>query len=209
MKKNTAVLLSPLIIIIVNVIVALIAGHYIGKWAFIPIILIEWVLFLFFIFQYAYKGQLKRWLKPSFGGWGWKLLSLIIALGPLPIFLKHHHLLSNWEIIAPWIILALLNPWLEEFYWRGLLGDYTKKWGASLSIVFTSGLFALNHAVFGINSELFSGYTVIISTFIMGVVWGATYRSTNSLRWVIFAHFLVDLFNLSSVAFLDLFKSGW
>lgn len=110
--------------------------------------------------------------------------------------------------MAPWIILVLINPWLEEFYWRELLSDYTKRWKTALSILFTSVVFSANHAVFGKNSDLFKGYTVVISTLIIGIVWSITYKKTNSLRWVIIFHFLVDFLNLSAPAFLDLFKAG-
>lgn len=209
MKKRTLVILSPFLIMLVNLLVAIVAGHYIGKWAFVPIILIEWGLFLVFISKYGGKVTLRNWLKPSKVGLGWIIATLVVAITPLPIFLKYHHLLSTWHLIVPWVILGLINPWLEEFYWRGLLSDYTKSWGSLLSVVFSSTMFSLNHAVFGINSPLFSGYEMMISTFFMGIVWAITYKRTDSLRWVIFAHVLVDFLNLSSVSFLDLFKPSW
>jgi membrane protease YdiL (CAAX protease family) len=59
-----------------------------------------------------------------------------------------------------------------------------------------------------VNSELNQGLTVIAVTFIMGVVWGLVYKKTFSLRWVIFAHFLIDIFNLSAASFLDLYDKG-
>ncbi|MFT4741855.1 MAG: membrane protease YdiL (CAAX protease family) [Marivirga sp.] len=80
-----------------------------------------------------------------------------------------------WQVSLPWILLATINPWLEEFYWRGLVMDYTKNWPNWTAVLFTSLLFALNHAVFGVNSELNNGLTVIISTFIMGIIWGLAY----------------------------------
>lgn len=104
--------------------------------------------------------------------------------------------------------MALINPWLEKFYWRGLLLEYTKDWSNWISIFFTSSVFALNHAVFGMNSELNSIITVIVSTLIMGIIWGLVYNKTNSLRWIILAHFLVDFFNLSAASFLDLYEKG-
>ncbi|MBD3903325.1 CPBP family intramembrane metalloprotease [Chryseobacterium sp. C-2] len=107
----------------------------------------------------------------------------------------------------PWILIALINPWMEEFYWRGLLTDHTKKWNGLFSILFSSILFSLNHLVFGIHSELFRGYEVLLSTFVMGMVWAITYKKTNSLRWVILSHFLVDFLNLSVPSFLDLYKA--
>ena len=106
------------------------------------------------------------------------------------------------------ITLALINPWIEEFYWRGLLLNYTKDWLNWFAVLYSSALFALNHAAFGINSELNSGFEIVVSTFIMGVVWAWVYKKTQSLRWVIFAHFLVDFLGLSVPAFLDLWEKG-
>ena len=69
-------------------------------------------------------------------------------------------------------------------------------------------LFAINHAAFGINSEVNSGLELVISTLIMGIVWGWVYKKTNSIRWVVVSHFLVDFLGVSAAAFLDLYEKG-
>ncbi|MEM8892473.1 MAG: CPBP family intramembrane glutamic endopeptidase [Bacteroidota bacterium] len=210
LSKRSIVLLSPMLIMVVNIVVALVFGDIIGKWAFIPIILIEWGLFLFFIARYKEKDSINQWLKKAEGSWGWNVLAVLIGLIPLGLFIAHWQTLSPWTVWLPWIILALINPWLEEFYWRGLLSDYTSNWPTWGSILFTTAFFSANHAVFGINSELNSGPEIIVSTFIMGLIWAIVYFKTKSLRWCIFSHFLVDFLNLSAAAFLDLFpKTAW
>ncbi|WP_271783434.1 CPBP family intramembrane glutamic endopeptidase [Aquimarina algiphila] len=206
--KRNIVLVSPFLIIAINFAVAYSFGQLIGKWAFIPIILIEWCLFLYVIFRYAEKESIKKWMIKSRGAIGWNILALFIGLLPLPLFVLHYDTLSSWQVWIPWILLALINPWIEEFYWRGLLLDYTKRWPNALAILFTSFVFAINHAVFGVNSELNSGLTIVISTFIMGLIWGIVYKKTGSLRWVILAHFLVDFFSLSAASFFDLYEKG-
>lgn len=208
LTQQKIVLASPFLIIAINFGVAFLFGNFIGKWAFIPIILIEWCLFLFFILKYTDKETRENWLQKSKGKFGWNILALFTGILPLPLFLMHYDTLDIWQVWLPWILLALINPWLEEFYWRGLLLDYTKNWPSWVAILFTSILFAGNHAVFGVNSELNSGLTVIISTFIMGAIWGLVFKKTNSLRWIILAHFLVDVFNLSAASFLDLYEKG-
>ena len=208
LSKKEIVLVSPFLIIAINFAMAFLFGKLIGKWAFIPIILIEWCLFLFFILRYTEKETRTRWLQKSKGSFGWNILALFIGILPLPLFLMHYETLDIWQVWLPWVVLALFNPWLEEFYWRGLLLDYTKNWSKWMAIPFTSLVFALNHAVFGVNSELNSGITIILSTFIMGIIWGLVYKKTGSLRWIILAHFLVDFFNLSSASFLDLYEKG-
>lgn len=210
LSKRAIVLASPILIIAINLIVAYAFGQIIGKWAFIPIILIEWCLFMYFVLRYAGWIQIRGWLEKSKQGFGWNILALFIGLVPLPLFIMHSDTLSSWQVWLPWILLALINPWIEEFYWRGLLLNYTKHWSSGAAILFTSILFALNHAVFGVNSELNSGLTVLVSTFVMGLVWALVFKKTQSLRWIIVAHFLVDFFNLSAASFLDLYdKGGW
>ncbi len=61
--KNKIVLASPFIIIGINFIIAYLFGQFMGKWVFIPIILIEWCLFLFFIIKYTSKETRSEWLQ--------------------------------------------------------------------------------------------------------------------------------------------------
>ena len=208
MNNKQIVVLSPYLIIGVNFAVAYFFGQYIGKWAFVPMILIGWILWLFFVIKFGGTESIKNWLKKSKGKLGWGILAVFIGLLPLPLFILHAGTLANWQIWVPWIILALMNPWIEEFYWRGLLLDYTNTWSNWASILYTSILFAINHAAFGINSKLNSGLEIVLSTLIMGIVWAIVYKKTKSLRWIIFAHFLVDFLGLSAAAFLDLWEKG-
>lgn len=208
MNSNRSVVLSPFLIIGVNFAIALASKHLLAKWAFIPMILAGWFLWLFFILKFGGRESIATWLKWPIGNKWWSFLALMVGFIPLPLFIFHHDTLSGWMIWLPWISLALINPWIEEFYWRGLLLDYTKKWSTIAAVLYSSVLFAINHAAFGINSELNSGFEIVISTFIMGLVWGIVYIKTKSLRWTIFSHFLVDFFGLSVPAFLDLWEKG-
>lgn len=61
--KRNAVLLSPFFIISINLIVAIISNRMIGKWSFVPIILIEWVLFMFFVLWFGGTDSIKNGLK--------------------------------------------------------------------------------------------------------------------------------------------------
>ncbi len=208
MDSKHIVIASPFLIIAANFGAAYIFGHLIGKWAFMPMILIGWGLWLFFILKYAGINSIKNWLVRPKGRFGWSALGLLVGLIPLPIFLLYNEALAGWHVWLPWVLLALINPWIEEFYWRGLLLDYINNWPIWTSVLFTSLLFAFNHIAFGINSGVNSGIELIISTFIMGVVWAIIYLKTGSLRWAIFSHFMVDFLSLSTPAFLDLFDKG-
>lgn len=208
LSKKHIVIASPFLIVLANFAVALTFGKIIGKWAFIPMVLIGWSVWSFLILKYGGINSIKKWLGKPKGGFGWGILAVLIGLITLPLFVRHHELLNGWTIWLPWILLALINPWIEEFYWRGLLLDYTKNWPNWIPVLFVSILFALNHIAFGINSNVNSGIEIVISTFIMGVVWAIIYKKTKSLRWAILSHFLIDFFGVSSVAFLDLFEKA-
>ena len=170
MNNRQIVTISPFLIIGVNFGIAYTFGYLIGKWAFIPMISIGWILWLFFIIKYGRRVSIKEWLKKPLGKKGWLFLAILPGLIPMPFFISHSGTLSNLTIWLPWIILAIINPWIEEFYWRGLLLDYTKNWSNWISVLYSSFLFAINHAAFGINSELHSGIEVLVSTLVMGFV---------------------------------------
>ncbi|MEM6697626.1 MAG: CPBP family intramembrane glutamic endopeptidase, partial [Bacteroidota bacterium] len=190
-------------------IVAIFFGSIMGKWAFIPIVLTLWILFIYFIQRFSDAPQRKRWLAKSTGAWGWSALALTVGFIPFPLLLQFHSTLSSWTVCLPWIVLAIVNPWIEEFYWRGLLLDYMETWKKWQSALYSSCFFSFNHIVFSFNSEMNRGWEFFLSLFIMGIIWAIVYQKTKSLRWCIFSHFLVDTFNLSAAAFLDLFSSGF
>ncbi|MEM8525542.1 MAG: CPBP family intramembrane glutamic endopeptidase [Bacteroidota bacterium] len=209
MTNKNIMLVSPPLITICGSIVALTFGAIIGKWAFVPLIISTWILFGYFVYRFSDVPQRKSWLAKSEGTWGWAILALVVGLIPLPILLRFYDTLSPWIVWLPWALIAIINPWFEEFYWRGLLLDYTKNWKKWQAVLYTSFFFSFNHVIFSFNSDMSKGIELFISTFIMGVVWAIVYQKTKSLRWCIFSHFLVDTFNLSAAVFLDLFSSGF
>lgn len=136
------VLIAPFLITAINVIVAFSFGEIIGKWAFIPIILIEWALFMFLVLKYGDgKNSIKKWLRKPKGYIIWSILAVLMGLITLPLFLMHHETLTHWTIWLPWILLALINPWIEEFYYRGFLLDNTTEWKYWKAILFSTLVF--------------------------------------------------------------------
>lgn len=165
---------------------------------------------MFFVLRYGGVASIRKWLRKPERKIGWIILLVVVGLIPLPFFLLHNNALAGWTIWLPWVFIWAINPWIEEFYWRGLLLDYTRDWSVWASVLFASAVFAVNHVSFGINSEVNSGFDVVVATFIMGIVWSFVYLKTKSLRWAIFSHVLVDFFNLSAASFTDAFdKGGW
>jgi len=205
------ILLSPLGIIAIGHLTARLTGMVLGVWAWVPLTVALWAMFALMIAWGGGREAIKRWLRAPQGAWGWSALAVVVGLIPLGVFLRYWKLFPSAWIILAWLLLALINPPLEEGYWRGLLLDNTASWPGWLAVLYSSFFFAINHPLtFGVYSIANRNPVVLISTFVMGVVWGVTYRNTRSLRWTIFAHCLTDLLNLSVLAFLNVFvPAAW
>ncbi|NQF15733.1 CPBP family intramembrane metalloprotease [Brevibacillus sp. HB1.3] len=108
-------------------------------------------------------------------------------------------LLVQWDFsgnLVVWLILVLLviNPFLEEIYWRGYLfkkleGRRTKR----TMILLTSLFYSLYHFLSII--PLFSwpyNIAMILPVFLAGMIWGYMRDKSNSLMGSIVSHILAD-----------------
>ena len=209
MTNQRVVILSPFLIITVNFGLAFLFGQFIGKWAFIPMISIGWVLWLFFILKFGGTDSIRNWLKKPTGKIWWGIFAILIGLIPLPLFIFHHDTLSEWIIWLPWIILALINPWIEEFYWRGLLLDFTSNWSGWAAVLYSSILFALNHAAFGLNSELNGGFEIVNIDFNHGNRLGICLQKDQKLKMGHLCSFLGRLFWTFSTRIFGFMGKGY
>jgi hypothetical protein len=76
----------------------------------------------------------------------------------IPVFLLNFRSLNQWWIISSWLAVALIDPWLEEGYWRGLLMDSARGWPGWLVVAYTAFWFGLSHPLLlGVNVKALSG----------------------------------------------------
>lgn len=199
-------LFSPILVIALGHLTARLTGPFLGAWCWVPLILVFWSTVTAILYFTGQGRRLRTWLQPAQGSPGWKILAMLVALIPLPIFLLNWHLLQPAYITLLWLAFGLINPWLEEAYWRGALLDASQAWPAWLSTTYSSAVFALSHPLmWGQYSLANRGPEVLLSTFLMGITWSWVYRKTRSLRWTIASHALVDLLGLSIPVFLNLY----
>ena len=205
MRKPTFILLSPLAIIALGTVAIRIAERSLGVWAWVPWILVYWALLLLVVLTGAGQSAIKRWMAPPKGSWLWSALALVLALSALTVFVGSTHLLRPAQVWIPWLIVGLVNPFLEEWYWRGLLLDAASRWPTWLALGITSLLFSLNHLL-GIGVTSIGGRHpfLLLNTFVLGIIFGLIYKKTGSLRWLIVSHIIADLFGLSVPVFLNL-----
>lgn len=202
-STKTLTLWSPILLLLVGFTIAFLAGNIFGVWVWVPIMIAYWFLIALLIWANGGKPSITRWLAPSQGTWYWNILALIPVLPLLPTFIINIHFFSEWWILLLTVMFALVNPWFEEAYWRGLLLDRTSEWPNWISLLFSSGLFAINHLVLAVHSIAIR--FAIVPFFVMGLVWGIVYQKTKSLRWVILGHFIVDFIALTIPVLLNLY----
>jgi uncharacterized protein len=198
---------SPFIVIAAGFCVAVVFTQWIGVWAWIPVALAYWGMMAWVIIANKTKAEILAWLKPS-GRCTWCIpLALIVGFLPLPILLFHYHLLDSWLLIVLWLMFALLNPWFEEGYWRGLMLDTGQRFvSGPTAVLYSTVFFILAHPfTWGVFSLANRHYHLFMVLAIMGVAWSAIYLRTKSLRWPIFSHFLVDTFNMAVLVFLNIY----
>ncbi len=205
LKRQRIILFSPVAIVVLGSITAHLSLKFFNTWAWLPTNLILWGMFGFMIYWGAGRKDIKGWLQPSRGAWGWSVLALTVGIIPLGVFILNWNLFPATWIVIAWVLFALINPLLEEGYWRGLLIDNTGNWPIWLRLLYSTFFFAINHPLsLGAFSIANRHPVTFVSTFIMGLVWSYVYYRTKSLRWVIVAHILTDLLNLSILTFLNI-----
>jgi uncharacterized protein len=199
------ILLSPFIVIGSGHLTAQTAAIWLGAWAWLPLTIVFWATLILLIARGGGREAVRRWNASPQGSWGWLVLAVVVGFIPFIVFLLNWRLLASSRLWLLWGLFAFINPWFEEGYWRGLLLDAAADWKPWLSVLYTSAVYAASHPLmWGVNSFANREWVVLASTFVMGVCWAIIYRRTKSLRYAVFSHVLVDLFNLNVVIFLNL-----
>ncbi len=182
------VVASPFVIILLGFLTATLFSSFIAEWAWVPLALIYWTLMGIFIWKFKGKLPLHKWFKRSEKAPLWITLTLLIGSFPLTILLSSYQLFDSMLLVLLWLLFACVNPWFEEFYWRGVLLDrLLEKWPVSLAIGFTTALFVVSHPLmWGVFSYANQSYHLYLYLAVAGIVWAITYLKTRSLRVVIF-----------------------
>lgn len=129
---------------------------------------------------------------------------ILPALLPLGFFVLNVRAVPA-SIFLAILAFALINPFFEEVFWRGLLALIPAPDG--FRILYSGFLFAFSHW-FLWGSYWFTTprllIPVVATTFIMGVAWMWLYLKTRTLFYPMLSHVFVDTFNLSIAMFMGL-----
>ena len=102
--------------------------------------------------------------------------------------------------ILAMITIVILAPILEEFFFRGILQNFFKKFlNRWISIIFTSLVFAFVHYSY---SQKLANITIVGSIFIFSLFLGFIYEKQKSLISPIFLHATFNAINVLNLLFL-------
>ena len=205
LKNRRFALLSPFLIIAVGHVAARVFFRLLGVWAWVPLQLVYWFAIVSAIYAAdAFAIVAAAYRRSS--GRRWWLLGIATGIIPLPILLLHLNLLRMKSLVACWLLIALINPVLEESFWRCLLGEATARWPGWLAGLYSAALFTIAHPLlWGVFSIGNRNWQAFASLMVMGFAWSVIYRRTRSLRVSTFSHTLVDLGNMTVWVFLNLY----
>jgi membrane protease YdiL (CAAX protease family) len=209
-SRQSLVLLSPFLVILLGQLAARTLGPAIGVWSWIPLNIGYWIAIILVIKWGGGRQAILKWLRPSKGGWLWPMLAILVAVVPtIPmLFPDTWRLFLEVQVWLPTLLFVVINPCAEEGYWRGLLLDAIENKNKWLGVVYSSSLFMINHMwisvmVIGARNPMAS-----VFQFVFGVLMSITYVKTQSLRWPLVAHFLVNLLTPTVAVFLNLYIPG-
>ncbi len=206
-KKSTSsfFIISPILILIITQATAILFGRYLDTLVYIPIILIYWAALAFILYKYG-TDNIKTWLQKPQGHWIWIVIAVLVGFSSLPLFLQHYQVLRNLSILIPTVIFFLINPWLEEFYWRGMLIDVTATWPGWVSILYSTTLFTIWHSAFAWYSVGAREIPFYIAVMVLGLVMALIYKNTKSVRLAVISHMMINILNLSIPTLLNMIE---
>jgi membrane protease YdiL (CAAX protease family) len=205
-NREKLALVSPVFVILLGQFCIRLFADRCGNWAWLPFCLFYWALIGGLTWLLGGWLSIRRWLQPARGKRWWLALSILFPVAlTFPILLPNRHLLLSAPALLGTALFVLLNPSLEELYWRGLLLDVNPKWPRWVSASYSLFFFTLHHAWLGVISPAGRHSSAFVGTILMGMLWMFLRFTTNSLRWPILSHFLVNLLGLSVPVFLGLY----
>jgi membrane protease YdiL (CAAX protease family) len=197
---------SPILLIGVCAGIQVAAGKVVGVWAWVPTMLVFWMVIAALLRGYSRQASVTSRFRPALGSLIWSVLAVAAGLLSLHGFLRHWSLLAELHLILAWAVFALVNSWFEESYWRGLLMDSTASWGKFFSLVYSAVLFAVSHPlIWGVHSLPLRKIESLGALLLVGLIWGLAYQRTQTLRWCVVGHMLANLFGLAALVLLNLY----
>ena len=207
--RQWVTLLSPIVVVGVGMASQHAFGHVLGAWSWVPTMAIFWCSVAGVVVWARPPQSIRSWLARPQRGWMWSLIAVGMGFASVHEFMSGWRTLLSSAVFVPWLVVGLVNPWLEESYWRGALIDAAGRW-KMLGVVYSAMAFAASHPlIWGVHSIALRRPAAMVGLVVAGTVWGVAYWRSGSLRWTIVGHGCADLLGLSVPVLLNLYLPAW
>lgn len=207
--QKRILILSPIAVLTIGQLTIRLFASLWGVWSWLPFWLVYILVLAMLVSMNGGRTRIASWLAPSRARWWWAVIACAVPMAmTLPIFLPNWTLLLSLPVLFSTLLFVAVNPFMEEFYWRGVLLDATHTWPRWLSISYSVLFFTLHHLWIGVIAAAGRHPSALAGPVLMGTVWALTYKSTGNLRLPIIGHILANLFSLSIPVFLNVWTPG-
>ncbi len=208
-RTRYLVLLSPIALICIGQVAARMIGPLLGEWAWAFLFAGYWAILACLILMGGGISSQSHWLQPSQNGPVWPIIAITFSFSTTVwIVIPNWRLLLQLEILIPTVIFAIVNPCLEEGYWRGVIIRSATGWPVWVAILYSATLFAINHLFVNVVVPAGRNPFVWVYQLLVGILLGIVFIRTRSLRWPIISHALINLLSLSVPMFMEVFIPG-
>ena len=99
-SSNLFFILSPLIILFITQLTAIVLGKYLKELVYLPVIFIYWVVLGLILYKFGFEN-VRSWLQKPQGHWAWIILAVLLGLSSLPLFLGNIGMFKNPAVLIP------------------------------------------------------------------------------------------------------------
>ena len=201
MSLKTRILISVIALIGIGHVVARYAGtDKDTAWIYVCLFYAGWIFASLFLLL---KKQDVQELLGSIRNGQWGLVGIpFVFVAFYYVFIPNRELLKwdYWLILH--LIICLVNPFMEELYWRGLVSKFGSR--PVYSYLFSTIAFAASHPlILGVNSPGVAGWIGFTGTFLVGSMLWLVFFKTRSLWLCVLIHFLIDFFGVAAYTLAD------
>lgn len=199
-------LISPVLVLVVGRTAAVLAKRLPSqRWAWTLPTLVYWGYMALQVTGLSAGGSWRTWFVQPTGSWGWAALAIGIGVAHCAFLFMNLRALRTGPAVATWLLFALVNGFMEELFWRGLVLHGLGAWSPWVAVLASSALFALNHPVtFGPVSPSLRHPVTLLGALCMGIAWSWVTLQTGSLLWPVLGHILTNLGAMAGPVFLRL-----
>ncbi len=192
-KKPYLALISPLVILGLLYLTARLIRVIPGPWVWVIFILVYWLLLFGAIMLLSGPRVFLEIFKKPEGKSYWSILAIVLSLGGISLVIKNIEYYKVIPFVISGVFFSLINPILEEVFWRKVLIDNVQgKW--LIYILYFNLLFSLMHYfTLGLISSPNQELIILPITFAAGFLWSTVYYKTKSIKYVIIGHLIMDL----------------